>query len=209
MNAPASPDLVYLHVDESCLGNQFSDRATPGAAAGLIEVFHRLRGWRRRDFYVCEPDTTNQRMALRSAIEGLRALKRRSSVVLYSDSNYLIRGMKEWVHDWARRGWKRKGGRIEHLELWGDLVRMAARHHVEWCWVKGHAGDPKNEYANYLAVRAARSQKSSRGLVPSEFDHWLAAQQERGRCLEFLDLPPESEFQPDPEPPEPPPNLGL
>ncbi len=209
MSAPEFEGLVYLHVDESCLGNQFSDRATPGAAAGLIEVFHRVRGWRRRDFYVCEPDTTNQRMALRSAIEGLRALKRRSRVALYSDSNYLIRGMKEWVHDWARRGWKRKGGRIEHLDLWGDLVRLAARHRVEWRWVKGHAGDPKNEYANQLAVRAARSQQRSPGLVPSGFEEWLAAQQERGRWLEFLDLPPELEFEPDPTPPEPPPRRAV
>ncbi len=209
MNTPASRDLVYVHIDESCLGNQFRDRATPGAAAGLIEVFDRKRGWTRRDFYVCESDTTNQRMALRSAIEGLRALKRRSRVVVFSDSNYLIRGMKEWVHDWARRGWKRKRGQIEHLELWSELVRLARRHRVEWCWVKGHAGNPKNEYANHLAVRAARSQKSSRGLVPSEFDAWLAAQQERGRWLEFFDLPPEREFHPDPEPPEPPPHSLL
>ncbi|NIR45894.1 MAG: hypothetical protein GWN99_15805, partial [Gemmatimonadetes bacterium] len=83
------PDLVYIHADESCLGNQFSGRRNPGGAGGLIEVFDEVRGWTRRDFQVFEPDTTNNRMALRSAIEGLGALTRPCQVVFYSDSNYL------------------------------------------------------------------------------------------------------------------------
>ncbi len=197
-------DTVYIHADESCLGNQFSDRATPGGAAGLIEIFHDERGWTRRDFFVCEKDTTNQRMALRSAVEGLRLLKRPCRVIFHSDSNYLVTGMKQWVHDWARRGWKRKSGPIENIELWFDAIRAWDRHEIEWRWVRGHAGNPKNEYANRLAIDAARKQKSSRGLVPSGFSAWLESQQERDRFLDFFDVPPDSKFVPDPKPPTPP-----
>jgi ribonuclease HI len=204
MNSKAFRDMVYIHADESCLGNQFSDRATPGGAAGLIEVFHERRGWTRRDYYVCEKDTTNQRMALRSASEGLRLLRRPCRVTFFSDSNYLVTGMKQWIHDWARRGWKRKGGAIENLELWLQTIRASRRHEIEWRWVRGHAGNPKNEYVNQLAIKAAREQQSSHGLVDSGFESWLAAQQERDRFLDFFDLPPKPKFAPDTRPPEPP-----
>lgn len=201
MNTRAFDDLVYIHADESCLGNQFSDRPTPGGAAGLLEFFDGSRGWTRRDYYVSEPDTTNNRMALRSAIEGLSPLRRPCRVILYSDSSYLSRGMKEWIHVWARRGWRRKGGRIENLELWVALMDAARRHRIEWRWVRGHAGDPKNEYANHLAVKAAKTLDNSTGLVPSGFQQWLEAQQEQDRYLDFFDLPPEAPFRPDPTPP--------
>lgn len=201
MTAPEFRGLVYIHADESCLGNQFGDRATPGGAAGLIEVFDDRRGWTRRDYYVCEPDSTNNRMALRSAIVGLHALKRRCRIAFSSDSSYLTTGMKEWVHGWAKRGWRRKGGQIENLDLWTALVRQAARHSIEWRWVRGHAGDPKNEYVNALAVAAAREQRDSRGLVESGFDAWLASEQEKGRYLEFFDVPPDAPFEPDPPAP--------
>jgi ribonuclease HI len=204
MSLPASSGLVYVHADESCLGNQFIDRLNPGGAAGLIEVFDERRGWTRRDYFVFEPDTTNQRMALRSASEGLNALKRSCNVIFYSDSNYLIQGMKVWVHGWAKRGWKRKGGRIENLDRWIALLNAALGHNVEWRWVRGHAGHPKNEYANKLAIDAARGCKSSSGLIDSGFDEWIATQQELDRFTDFLDLPPQEPFQPDPRPPPPP-----
>ncbi len=201
--------LVHIYADESCLGNQFGGRANPGGAGGLVELFDERRGWVRRDYYVSEPDTTNQRMALRSAIEGLTALARPCRLVFHSDSNYLVRGMKEWIHDWARRGWKRKGGPIENLDLWVRLARAAARyyaagHGVEWRWVRGHAGHPKNEYANALAIRAAREQRDSNGLVESGFTAWLEKQREAQRYHDWLDLPPDDTFRPDPAPPPPP-----
>ena len=120
--------LVHIFADESCLGNQFENRRNPGAAAGLIERFDERRGWYRRDFAHFDPDTTNNRMAITSGIVGLGALRQACRVVFTSDSQYLIRGMKEWVHGWARRGWRRKGGPIENLDLWRELVRIAARH---------------------------------------------------------------------------------
>ncbi len=204
--APSFSGLVYIHADESCLGNQFGDRANPGAAAGLVEVFDERRGWTRRDYFVCERDTTNNRMAIRSGIEGLHALKRPSRVIFYSDSSYLVTGMREWIHSWAKRGWKRKSGPIENLGLWLELIKAVGdRHQVDWRWVRGHAGDPKNEYANKLAVDAARGQRESGGLVPSGFNAWIQEQQEeQERFLDFLDLPPREEFKPAPRPPAPP-----
>ena len=191
-------DLVYIYADESCLGNQRQDIARPGAAAGMLERFERRKGWYRRDFAAFRADTTNNRMALCSAILGLSALKRPCDVVFTSDSQYLVRGMKDWVHAWARRGWKRKGGAIENLDLWRRLVTVAATHRVEWRWVRGHSDHPKNEYANDLAIATARSGEAPAGLVSSGFDEWLAEQVDRGRFLDYLDLPPDEPFNPDP-----------
>lgn len=199
-STPDARPLVHIFADESCLGNQFQERANPGAAAGMLERFDRRAGWHRRDFYRFEPDTTNNRMAIVSGILGLGVLRRPCRVVFTSDSQYLVKGMKEWVHGWARRGWRRKGGRIENLALWKRLAREAARHSVEWRWIRGHADHPKNEYANMLAVRAARNRERSDGLVPSGFEEWVQEQIDRGRFADFLDLPDES-FDPDPPPP--------
>ena len=195
-----SEPLVHIFPDESCLGNQFRDRANPGAAAGMLERFDSRSGWYRRDYFRHEPDTTNNRMAIVSGILGLSALRRPCRVVFVSDSQYLVKGMKEWVHGWARRGWRRKGGRIENLELWQRLVVEASRHEVEWRWVRGHADNPKNEYANMLAVRAAKQRARSGGLVPSGFEDWLEARMEAGQFEDFLDVPSKEPFTPDPAP---------
>jgi ribonuclease HI len=102
-----------------------------------------------------------------------------------SDSQYLVKGMREWVPAWAARGWKRKGGPIENLELWQALVASARRHDVQWTWVRGHQGHPKNEYANALAVAAAREQRTSEGIVESGFGEWLEAKRGTGMYLEY------------------------
>jgi ribonuclease HI len=177
--APPLPTAV-LHLDESCLGNG-REGATPGGAGGLIEI--RAGGIQRRDFYIHAPDTTNNRMALAGAIAALQLLAgkgRRLRVLLVSDSEYLIKGMREWVPGWMARGWTRKGGAIENLELWRVLVDSARRHEVQWTWVRGHKGHPKNEYANDLAVKAATEQITSHGAVESEFPAWLDARRARG-----------------------------
>jgi len=197
--SPTGP-VVHMFADESCLGNQFVDRANPGAAAGLIERFDERHGWRRRDFAHFDADTTNNRMAIMSAILGLRSLTRTCRVVFTSDSQYLIKGISEWVHGWARRGWKRKGGEIENLSLWKDLVLEASRHELEWRWTRGHTDDVKNHYADWLAVRAAKERQGLTGLVESGFEDWLAEQQEAGKHEGFLDLPDPS-FTPGPPPP--------
>jgi ribonuclease HI len=123
-------------------------------------------------------------MALRSGIEALRLLSakgQRFSVVFTSDSRYLVDGMSAWVHDWMKRGWKRKSGSIENLALWQELVEAARAHRVSWRWVRGHRGHPQNEYANMLATRAAAEQSDSHGAVASEFEAWLGAERAKGR----------------------------
>jgi ribonuclease HI len=179
----AEPPLVAVYADESCLGNG-KQGDNPGGAGVLVE--YRLRDGLvvRRDLWVSEPATTNNRMALRSAVEAFTALSRKGGrfrVVFTSDSRYLVDGMTSWVHGWARKGWRRAGGPIENLALWHDAIRAAAPHQVEWRWVRGHAGHPQNEYANHLATRAAAQRSQSDGLVESEFDAWLAAQRAKGQ----------------------------
>jgi ribonuclease HI len=192
MPLPSDAPRLVIHADESCLGNQFVDRDNPGGAAGLVEHWRGDR-WARRDFWLSEPGTTNNRMAIRSAIEGLSALKLPCRVRFVSDSQYLVKGMSEWIEGWKRRGWKRKAGPIENVELWQELDRAASRHEVTWAWVKGHAGHPRNEYVNDLAVRAAKEQTHSGGLVPSGFHAWLEEQREkRGRYMDFMEFAPPS-----------------
>lgn len=176
--------VVAVYADESCLGNGRPGE-NPGGAAGLLEMRHPRTGAPvRRDYWVAERSTTNNRMALRSALEALAILSARGQrlrVLFTSDSRYLVDGMTRWVHDWIRRGWTRKGGAIENLALWQALVPAARAHAVTWRWVRGHAGHPQNEYANLLATRAAAQQTDSGGAVPSEFEQWLAAERARGR----------------------------
>jgi ribonuclease HI len=135
-------------------------------------------------------------MALRSAIEPLRALSRPCRVQFVSDSQYLVKGIREWLPGWKRRGWKRKGGPIENLELWKELDRELARHEVRVEWVRGHASHVENEYGDFLATRAAREQTSSAGLVSSGFEEWLERQRAKGRYRDYpASLAPSERFR--------------
>jgi ribonuclease HI len=196
----ARPPLVAVFADESCLGNG-REGNNPGGAGALVEYMRpESTELIRRDLWVSEPATTNNRMALRSVIETFRLLSRkgkRFSVVFTSDSRYLVDGMQSWVRDWARRGWTRKSGPIENLELWHAAVDAVNGHQVQWRWVRGHHGHPQNEYANHLATSAAAKQTISDGLVESEFDQWLASQRERGLMRMAVDVFPSIEsFKP-------------
>jgi ribonuclease HI len=174
--------LAILHLDESCLGNG-REGENPGGSAGLIEARSARGKIQRRDYYISSPATTNNQMALSGAIAALQLLARkrtRMRVLMVSDSQYLVKGMREWVPAWQARGWSRKGGPIENLELWRALSASARLHDVQWTWVRGHKGHPKNEYADHLAVMAAREQKTSEGIVESGFGEWLAARQAAG-----------------------------
>jgi ribonuclease HI len=192
--------IVAIYADESCLGNG-REGNNPGGAAGVIEHLNtateRLTRW---DYWIAEPATTNNRMALRSAIEAFRVIGRKGGrfrVLFTSDSQYLVKGMTEWVYGWARRGWRRREGAIENLALWQELVAAAAAHRVQWQWVRGHAGHPQNEYANDLAVRAAKEQTASDGARTSGFDEWLEAQRLRRRVIvEPAPFPNEQPFAP-------------
>ncbi len=178
--------VAVVHADESCLGNG-REGSNPGGAAALIEV--RAGGQiARRDLYISAPATTNNRMALAGAIATFAVLSRKGKrlrVVYVSDSEYLVKGMREWVPEWVRRGWRRKGGAIQNPELWQTLVRLSSQHQPEWVWVRGHAGDPKNEYANDLAIRAAAEQLTSEAAVESGFLDWLAEHRRRGQYADY------------------------
>ena len=174
--------VAILHLDESCLGNG-REGDNPGGSAGLIEARTAAGRVQRRDFYLSSPATTNNRMALAGASEALQLLARKGSrlkVLMVSDSQYLVRGMREWVPGWSVRGWRRKEGPIENLELWKQLLASSRLHDVQWTWVRGHKGHAKNEYANDLAVKAAREQIASDGVVPSGFPEWLEAKRVKG-----------------------------
>ncbi len=168
--------LVAVFADESCLGNG-REGENPGGAGVLIEYAQNGGALVRRDLWVAERATTNNKMALRSVIETFHALARKGTtfrVVFTTDSRYIVDGMTKWVHDWARRGWRRKTGTIENLDLWRAAVDAAAQHDVMWRWVRGHNGHAQNEYANDLAVRGAETRNESGGLIESGFDEWLA-----------------------------------
>ena len=115
-------------------------------------------------------------MALRSVIEAFREISRRGNayrVLFTSDSKYIVDGMTDWLPQWKARGWKRKGGNLENLELWKEADAAVDAHEVQWRWVRGHAGHPQNEYANFLATQAAAEQSNSGGLRQSGYDDWV------------------------------------
>jgi ribonuclease HI len=201
--------LVAVYADESCLGNG-REGDNPGGAGVLIEARRATGEIVRRDLWVSERATTNNRMALRSAIETFRALSargREARVVFTSDSRYLIDGLRDWVHGWAARGWVRRGGPIENLALWHELLATvrAGGQDVQWRWVRGHDGHPQNEYVNHLATTAAAALGHSDGLQPSGFDAWLAARRAAGHREDPEPFPDEAAIRPDRPLPLPPP----
>ena len=191
----AALDTLYVHADESCLGNQFQTRANPGGAAGLVELW-KDGAWERRDYWISEPDATNNRMAIRSGIEVLTSLTRRHRVYFVSDSQYLVNGINEWMPGWKKASWKRKAGPIKNLELWRSLDKQLQGHDLTAHWVRGHAGHPENEYVDFLATRAAKEQTRSSGLIESAFADWLDAVRGKGKYLDYLEFqPPQERYQ--------------
>jgi ribonuclease HI len=190
---PKKPlQLAVVHADESCLRNG-QEGPNPGGAGSLIELRSR-KLIVRRDVFISSPDTTNNRMALAGAVATFALLSQKGNrfrVVYVSDSEYLIKGIREWVPGWQARGWRRKDGEILNLELWQKLVQAIKGHEPQWEWVRGHAGHPKNEYANHLATSTAREQVHSQGAVPSRLVEWLEERRSRGK---FTDYDPDEAF---------------
>lgn len=144
---------VVMYTDGACSGNP-----GPGGWGALL-----LFGDHRRELCGGDPDTTNNRMELQAVIEGVRALKRRVPVTIYTDSTYVMKGMTEWIQGWKAKGWKTASRKpVKNEDLWRELDGVLAGHDVEWRWVKGHAGDPGNEAADALARSAIPGQKSRR-----------------------------------------------
>ncbi len=135
-------EVVVIYTDGACKGNP-----GPGGWGALL----RYQG-REKTLYGGELNTTNNRMELMAVIEALKALKRSCDVELYTDSQYVQKGISEWIHGWKARGWRTAAkAPVKNADLWQLLDQEAARHHVSWRWVKGHAGHPDNERADELA----------------------------------------------------------
>jgi ribonuclease HI len=138
--------VVDLYTDGACKGNP-----GPGGWGALLRF-----GDHEKELCGGEPATTNNRMELTAVIEGLRALKRACKVRVHTDSQYVQKGISEWLVNWRRRGWKTSEGKpVKNQDLWQALDQAVAEHEVEWFWVKGHAGHPENERADALANRGA------------------------------------------------------
>jgi ribonuclease HI len=142
---------VELYCDGACLGNP-----GPGGWGYLLRV-HLASGIREKEGSGPAADTTNNRMELTAAIQGLEALSRPCKVLLQSDSQYVVKGISSWLKDWKRRGWKKADGKpVLNADLWQALDAQLARHQVEARWVKGHAGHRENERVDHLANEAAQ-----------------------------------------------------
>ena len=140
----AAERVVLLYADGACKGNP-----GPGGWGVLLRM-----GGREEEMCGGEVQTTNNRMELSAVIEGLSSLKRRSKVRVYTDSQYVQKGISEWIHNWKRRGWRTADRKpVKNEDLWRKLDDIARAHEVEWHWVKGHAGHPENERADSLANR--------------------------------------------------------
>jgi len=137
--------FVEIYTDGACRGNP-----GPGGWGVLLRY-----GNHERRLYGAEPDTTNNRMELRAAIEGLSALQRPCLVRVTTDSQYVRKGITEWMANWKRRGWRTADKKpVKNIDLWQQLDALNARHQVEWHWVRGHTGHPENELADALANQA-------------------------------------------------------
>ncbi|KPK08780.1 MAG: ribonuclease H [Betaproteobacteria bacterium SG8_39] len=137
-------DEVEMYADGACRGNP-----GPGGWGVLLRA-----GGRERTLHGGAPATTNNRMELTAVIRGLEALKRPCRVQLYTDSQYVQKGITQWIHDWKRRGWRTADKKpVKNVDLWQALDALASRHAVSWHWVKGHAGHDGNERADALANR--------------------------------------------------------
>jgi ribonuclease HI len=141
----AERERVEIFTDGACRGNP-----GPGGWGAVL----RYKG-RERTLKGAEPETTNNRMELTAAIVALETLTRPCAVTLTTDSQYVKQGVTQWIHQWKRRGWRTADRKpVKNQDLWQRLDAAAARHDVQWFWVRGHAGHPENELADQLANEA-------------------------------------------------------
>lgn len=149
----ADAGAVTIYTDGACKGN-------PGPGGWGVWMRY---GEHEKEMFGGEPLTTNNRMELTAVIQALAALKRRCRVAIYTDSEYVRNGITSWIHGWKRRGWKTADNKpVKNVELWQALDAEAARHEVDWHWVRGHTGDPGNEKADQLANKGVDSVRAQR-----------------------------------------------
>lgn len=135
-------ETVEIYTDGACKGNPGR-----GGWGALLRL-----GAKEKELCGGEPLTTNNRMELTAVIRALEALNRRCTVKLYTDSQYVQKGISEWITGWKQRGWKTADKKpVKNADLWRQLDDLARQHDIEWLWVRGHDGDPGNEHADRLA----------------------------------------------------------
>jgi len=135
-------DIIYIYSDGACKGN-------PGVGGwGALLV----TGGHRKEISGGEANTTNNRMEMTAVIRALESLKRPSTVEVHTDSQYVQKGISEWMPGWKRRNWRTADGKpVKNQDLWLQLDALSQLHRIEWKWVRGHAGHPENERADALA----------------------------------------------------------
>lgn len=139
---------VEIYTDGACKGNP----GLGGWGAFLKSGAH------EKELFGGEPNTTNNRMELLAVIRALEALTKPCNVVLWTDSQYVQKGISEWIHGWKARGWKTAAKEpVKNADLWQALDAVSQKHNIDWRWVKGHAGHPGNERADQLANRGVES----------------------------------------------------
>jgi ribonuclease HI len=139
---PVIEKTIEIYTDGACRGNP-----GPGGWGALL-----ISGKHEKTMHGGEPETTNNRMELTAAIEALNALKSASAVILYTDSKYVMDGIKDWMPNWKKRGWKTSARKpVKNKDLWQLLDEATQRHDINWRWVKGHSDNPGNEKADELA----------------------------------------------------------
>jgi ribonuclease HI len=140
----ADQERIDIFTDGACRGNP-----GPGGWGAILRI-----GEREKELWGGERDTTNNRMEMTAVIEALGALKRPVTAAVHTDSQYVLKGITEWIHGWKRNGWKTSDRKpVKNADLWQKLDALRAPHKLEWVWVKGHAGHPENERADQLANR--------------------------------------------------------
>jgi ribonuclease HI len=143
---------IQLITDGACLGNP-----GPGGWAYILRFNQHTR-----EAFGSEPQTTNNRMELTAAIEGLRALRETCEVEVVTDSQYVKNGITTWIHGWKRNGWKTSAKKpVVNQDLWEELDRLTQEHRIRWTWTKGHADHDDNNRCDELATRAAKDQSAS------------------------------------------------
>lgn len=156
MSEKSPATLVDMYTDGACKGN-------PGVGGWGVLMRY---GEHEKSLCGGEAETTNNRMELRAVIEGLKALKRPCKVRVHTDSQYVQKGITEWLANWKRRNWRSSTGQaVKNQDLWRELDEQVARHDTEWHWVKGHAGHPGNEAADRLANQGVARIAGRRGAA--------------------------------------------